>query len=367
MMVHVCLVSAQATPNLAPLRDAQLKPNAVILLASEDMQQQAIWLQQAMQLSGVRATVKPVRDPWNPAWLRNDLEAALDGVAQQALMLNATGGTKPMSIALTQWFSERGLPVFYVRPDVGSIIWLSANVSAPPAMGYGLKLPQFLCAYGVQSKPPQRQTVDAVLHQLTCTIIAQGAAWFPAMRQLNALAFQAMNGLQARLEHKPSQPLHALLALLEQHQYIQRHDRTVRFTDESARAWLNGGWLETHVMAEIQALHCANTAIHDVAQGLEVSYGDVRNELDVALLCRNQLYVIECKTRQSKENKPEQVYKLDSIAGRIGGVRASGMLISYQQLPAATEQRAKDMGIRHCSGTDLAHLQRSVSQWLRLS
>jgi hypothetical protein len=161
MTIHVCLVSAQATPNLAPLRDAQLKPQAVILLASKDMQQQATWLQQAMKRSGVAATVHAVRDPWSPALLRQDLEAAVHGVEYASLMLNATGGTKPMSIAFTQWFNERGLPVFYVRPDVGTVIWLNGEDDAATAMGYGLKLPQFLCAYGVQSQAPQRQVVDA--------------------------------------------------------------------------------------------------------------------------------------------------------------------------------------------------------------
>ena len=44
-IIHLCLVSAQATPNLTPALDPAIRPRRVILLVSPDMRRRADWLE----------------------------------------------------------------------------------------------------------------------------------------------------------------------------------------------------------------------------------------------------------------------------------------------------------------------------------
>ena len=54
MKIHVCLVSAQAAPNLLPALDPALKPEKVILVVSSKMRAQAEALSKVLQEVGVR-------------------------------------------------------------------------------------------------------------------------------------------------------------------------------------------------------------------------------------------------------------------------------------------------------------------------
>jgi len=107
--------------------------------------------------------------------------------------------------------------------------------------------------------------------------------------------------------------------------------------------------------------------IHDLAQGLMVKRGNVKNELDVVFLNDNSLHIIECKTGNLKKEKGvggQVVYKLDSLTDNLGGLRARSMLVSLRQLKPTDQERAKQAGIRVCSGPSLKNLQSEICQWL---
>ena len=105
--------------------------------------------------------------------------------------------------------------------------------------------------------------------------------------------------------------------------------------------------------------------VEDVCMGIEVSRqtgrGPVKNELDVAFLADNRLYVIECKTRHWRgtgEDGPgaEALYKLDSLKDLLGGLQARAMLVSYRDLPDPDRRRAGDLGIEVCAGGQVKRL-----------
>ena len=110
MLTQLCLVSAQATPNLTPALDPATRPRRVILLVSPDMHAKAEWLEQVLRPRGVRVDRWPIDDAWDVEGVQSRLLELLDrerdAMEAGAIALNATGGTKPMSIAAYEVFRE---------------------------------------------------------------------------------------------------------------------------------------------------------------------------------------------------------------------------------------------------------------------
>lgn len=161
-----------------------------------------------------------------------------------------------------------------------------------------------------------------------------------------------------------------LLDRLERLGLIAAGRESLQFTDEAARFFVNGGWLEQHVFAVANGLRKSEPAVQDVARGLQIQWrlGGSRNEIDVALLARNRLHLIECKTRvfrNKNENAGAQaLYKLDSLSEAMGGLQARALLVSYHRLSQAEAQRAKDLGVAVIQGRELTDLEARLRRWL---
>ena len=114
--------------------------------------------------------------------------------------------------------------------------------------------------------------------------------------------------------------------------------------------------------------------VQDKAIGLEVVHEatGTQNELDIAFMARNRLFVIECKTAridkpQSSGGKPrpakanDTLFKLAENCSRIGGLGAKGMLVSYRALNDPEMRLAKALGIAVVVGQETAQLPKNSS------
>ena len=99
------------------------------------------------------------------------------------------------------------------------------------------------------------------------------------------------------------------------------------------------------------------------------SAGHARNEIDVAALVHNRLYLIECKTRSMQGDSDaagpgaETLYKLDSLTA-LGGLNTRGMVVSYQPLKQWDRQRADDLRIKVVEGGQLRNLDGHLANWI---
>jgi len=118
-----------------------------------------------------------------------------------------------------------------------------------------------------------------------------------------------------------------------------------------------------------------SAGIQDIGRSIEVERlhknQPVRNEIDVALLKDNRLYLIECKTKVFNGNHAvhsegaQTLYKLDTLKDLLGGLQARAMLISFTQPKKHDLQRAGDLGIAVCSHRDLLNLKEKLRAWIR--
>lgn len=378
---HVMLVSRQPSPNLIPALDPRLKPRAVVMLVTPDMVQQGDWLRDVLQPAGIKVSQVTLPDPYDVPAMRDQVLNVVSDREAESLVLNATGGTKLMAIAAYEVFSSAGLPVFYVHPDEDRLIWLYPYDKPTFTLANQIRLPVFLRAHGTTVVDrPAHYGVQQVVRDLAKTLVLNVATFQSALRTLNFLAATAANSPQLRskpLGHALRDPhLGALLEQFKSAELLTIEQDCLRFADESARFFANGGWLEQYVYSVVQSLKAETTVIQDIGRGLDVTRSQkgqpVKNELDVVFLARNRLYIVECKTRQFKDEKgpvgagpgAEALYKLEALRGLLGGLQAKAMLVSYQPLTNDVLDRARNYRIKTCDGAQLDQLGEQLQAWM---
>ena len=164
-------------------------------------------------------------------------------------------------------------------------------------------------SYGFElTQKPARPQATAAQQTLTQNLTQQVDSLKDALADLNWLAQNAEEhrNLSVQLDARQldSRSLDVLLRDFERAQALTLKGDRIQFASEAMRDFVKGGWLELHV---IQAVHevTGSLNIRDKAMGLEVQdqATQTRNELDIAFMARNRLFVIECKT--ARIDKPQ--------------------------------------------------------------
>ncbi|RIZ68534.1 MAG: DUF1887 family protein [Methylococcales bacterium] len=372
---HLILVSAQAVPNITPVLDERFKPREVVLLVSPDMTLRAEWLEQIYHKRGVKSRRWLIDDAYDIEHIRYRVLELLNEYEDGSLALNATGGTKPMSIAAYEEFRDPPRPIFYVHPEEDRVIWLYPSKQAGHDLADRIKLPEFLQAYGA-TMTAQGDTlgVPAAYRDLTDEIITRIAYYSKALGSLNYLAQQATGSLSVELNAQQAKDnfLADLIALFSDNKLLRLEKNRLIFATEQDRFYVNGGWLEQHVYGQ-----CLNikkqTGIQDIGRSVQVDRQHqgkpVRNELDITFLKDNRLYIIECKTKRFSAKDQgagaDTLYKLDTLKDLLGGLQAKSMLISFTQPNVYDVQRAGDLKIALCCHKELPYLTDKLLAWIK--
>ena len=382
MKTHICLVSAQAAANLLPALDSSLKPGKVVLVVTAKMQLQADHLTKVFKENAIKVERLELGNEQDFHQTANELLELAARLEGEAAVLNITGGTKLMSVAAQHVAETSGWRMFYVDADSDQVIWLERDQTAPQPLQQQLRLRHYLQSYGFSftGKPDRAQPTPAQ-QELTQTLVLNAGNLEDAISNLNALAQDAENlsSLSVQLNAWPQRDpisLKVLLRDFENAHALSLSGDTIHFGSEAQRDFVKGGWLEQHA---IQAVHQVTGAlgIRDKAVGLEVidDASQTRNELDIAFIARNRLFVIECKTAridkpQGNADRPappkanDTLFKLAENCRRIGGQATRGMLVSYRKLGEPELRLARALNIEVVSGADIARLTEKLKKWV---
>lgn len=380
IQTHVILVSGQPTPNITPALDPEIKPKHIIMLVSPDMARRADWLRAVLRPAGVTVSQIRIENAYDIEAIREQLFTFVTEYGHESLALNVTGGTKPMAIAAYEVFRTADQPIFYVHPEQDRLIWMHPAGRPPRELANRIKLKGFFQAHGAQlSERPANFGMPERLRKLAEGLVRHIDKYQNALRTLNWAAMSAeQNESLVSDQLRPGQiereDFKALLGWFESADVVMARQGRLHFADEPARFFANGGWLEQHVYSLIQSLKSEIKGIQDIGRGLEVERQNgterIRNELDVAFLAENRLYTVECKTRQFRDDietggaGADAIYRLDALSNLLGGLQAKAMLVSYQPLSTAIQDRARAYGILTCAGPELKTLKETLRRWI---
>lgn len=366
------IVSEQAAPNLLPALDPGLKPTEAVLFVTQKMRQRAPGLELVLSEAGIRTSRREIGDEHDFGNLQNAFLDFASTRSDQCIALNVTGGTKLMALAAQSVAVTAGWRIFYVDVDTDEIIWLGGEPRRQ-RLTQQLRLRHYLRGYGFElPEAIERPQSSQRHHDLLRTLIVQVGSLERPLAQLNWLAQQAEERRRLDVTLTPEQldsrSLDALLRIFQEAGVLAVEGRTLAFTNAEERDFAKGGWLETHVYRTVSDL-TRELGLRDKAANLVVvDDRGVKNELDVVLLARNRLFVIECKTaRMDRPEAPkanDTLFKLSEICRRVGGLGARGMLASYRQVGEAERQLAAALRIELVCGGELTQLGRRIVQWV---
>jgi Card1-like, endonuclease domain len=371
--VQVVLVSAQAAPNLLAALDPAMKPGEAVLMVSGKMAARADDLEAVLREAGVKTTRIPIPDEHDYAKLENSLLELASEREGQSIALNVTGGTKLMALAFLSVAQAYGWPAFYVDADTDEVIWLGKG-RGRHKLSQQLRLTHYLRGYGFALKhgvtrPQPSQRHNALLR----TLVMQVGSLEQPLSQLNWLAQKSEESGTLSVELSPrqldSRGLDTLLRNFADAGVLRLQGDTLVFSGEDARDFSKGGWLEQHVYRTVCDVS-GDLAIRDKAANLlVVDANGVENELDIAFMASNRLFVVECKTaRMDKPEAPkanDTLFKLAEICRRVGGLGTRGMLASYRPLRDSEKNLARALNIELVCGTELARLDEKLKIWVR--
>lgn len=373
---HLCLVSNQLLPNYFPVLEPGIQASTATLTYSKGMEKKFECLKKVLEEHQVKVEKLEITNEYDFDSLEKEFSAWLEKHENENLVLNVTGGTKPMAIVAQELFRIAGKPIFYVDIEKDNIRWLD------PATGkweIRKQLERQINLMTMLRLHDRRigsfiQYFDRQDWLKAASVIASHAEeWNKAISELNKTP--KSDTLSLRVNHEQNTRDVAgwreLIDTLVQYKVVNcqhlagrvspasdgegRKVTVLSFCSEDARHFACGGWLEAYLFSELIALYrVKNQTLKRDMIALNAKLENVNgtgNEMDVLLVVDRKLFAFECKTGVIGNNAP---YKLDSLSNKLGGLRAKGILVSYQMLSDTEKARCRELKLDYLEANDLA-------------
>ncbi|WP_172202825.1 CRISPR-associated protein Csx16 [Niveibacterium sp. COAC-50] len=314
------------------------------------------------------------------------------------IILNATGGTKLMSAGFVNVLGPVG-EVIYCDTENDRLEYLQPSSLRPVALPADLlEVESLLAAQGLKATTIQSRAAGwkgraEGRRHVAKSLIELAVANPGALGWINGNsnpAFSAPRGYKGDRDRffeptvrfpKDSKPFAAVKRALNEMAdagLLSWTDEAVTYTSRDAAVFVGGGWIEEWVGLEVADL-CKRKGISDGhwAVGVKVLPVDAAfdekkslNELDLVVVWRNRLLVVECKTSRAVDNNSENqtmVNKLEAIGHYVGGPFSTKWLATavpiHDQLAL---QRCNQFNVRIVDAKGLKKFASLVAEWMQL-
>ena len=378
--LHLCIATGQNLANLIPA--LQCSAREVWILQTPSMRASAARLASALKARGL-ATTRIDFDDNDVTALHSQAEAIAGRLGRRLVAINLTGGTKLMTLALTETLElalatgEGSLPPHLVYTDTvhARLDWLRPAAGSEPMQDI-LRINDVLLAQGYRRQDGTGGAEDA--HWLRTAEERRAVSAFIGQHSralgrffgtLNGLARRALDP-QGRLrepaqqfEFAPGGKAAELLRIARDAGLVSwNSDTSLNFLSSDSASYLGGGWVEEYVGLKISGARPSEWAprlrIRNVDTGST-------NELDAVVVHRNRALVVECKAaRVDGGSTSEWIYKASQLARSVGGALAKALLVSAREFGDADRQRANEYGVDVLCAGDLAELSDYLRRWM---
>jgi hypothetical protein len=355
------IASGQSDPLILPFLSADIECKELVLLVTKQIEKAgtANNISDTLKPRGIHVTCIALPDPtWDA--MQQTLENELHKHPHKKVAFNANGGTKPMTLAAYEYCYNNDIPVFYV--DGNRLDWLYDNndkTLIPIKIEHSLSIDSYLLSHGYEISEKESPLNSAPLKEMVARWVTNPETHL--VSALNNIAARG-NKNQLRIELKDyeqgyDKPVYELIEDLENNSLLNIEDNAVKFVSEDARFFANGGWYELHLLKLLESINAryfdgkgkvlSGFTLRPIKTKKTVDT-KLKNEIDVAYILNNRLYLFECKTANlsKKSGRAEEaVYKLGAVLKDIGGINAKGFIVSYHKIQQHDKDRAGLFGI----------------------
>lgn len=345
----IALISDQRMQNVIPiLQDGAAYGELVLVLSKERStgmphHKYRKATDDLIAVLGSRLKVNPSDkfvDPYNI----EDVARAVSSLIPQNtgadnIVVNISGGTKPMAIGALRAAHKAGVACLYTNTEDGEILWLFPDglTKSDPIQVQGLDVPLYIRAYGeevISSRKVEElneiQKASAQVIGEQHTVIYQKVI-VPVTSAIKG-ARKNGSGFPITCKVTPTRRQRQNIEQLARNGLWEWHQDTeeIVVTQKSNADFLNGGWVEVYVAMQLQQTNLFD----DVRLNIELK--GVEGEIDVAAVSNGKLVLFECK---SNVQQSQQLSKLDSFRRRLGGPYAQAY---YARASAAYASRIRE-------------------------
>jgi hypothetical protein len=328
MRVLLCLLSDQHVPNLLSVH--HYKPDQLVLVESTAMAKKKAShnFLNALKIGGLdygnRIHIEPLDAEDNLSTIRKVLQTAYGRFPSGEWIANATGGTKPMSIATHEFFKARGGKVIYTNVSRPALLMNLEN-GETEIISHQLTIKEFLAGYGFESRKADSKIAEA---ESRAQAWAESATLL-ARRCSNTEVLVLDDNERKKARDKGIELANDRFAFpCERLRRIWLKDSPSQKLNKYQAEFLTGGWLEVFFWNLLQQ-HAEPLGIWDVRLGLEVGRcGDQSgNDFDVSFMHDYGLSMIECKSgSQDHDPGTDILYKVEAVTRQFRALRVRSYL-----------------------------------------
>jgi len=375
-VTHICLIGDDPSANLTPLADHTIPSSRLVIAHLANQESAALALKSIAKTRGLQVDTWELPDSIETEVIKLSFIELFEreSKSEEQIWLNASNGTRQQVLSAYEIARSYEIPIFIVEPTYDAICWLYPEGRELTPIKDKIKLHEFFQVNECTLVSQQNQRgISKQIREIGNNWLAKANTLNSGLAKLNYLAMVAKEqNLKAKQNASmlSDDSLQWLLEDLERNDLISFNGKTVNFLSEDVRFFCNGGWLEEITFSYIRGLRSEIKTIQDDGHSVEIGRlingKKVCNELDVVALVNNKLYVIECKTKRFENGGgSDTLYKLDSLAERLGGIKATCALVSFYPLTNAEKRRAVELGIEVFSVQELPRLKECLKQWLQ--
>ena len=330
MRTMIALVSDQRMQNVIPILQKGAEYRELILVLSKERtsgEPLERFVNSANDMKAVlcahvaKVTVSDTYvDPYDIEAVRQAIGSLIHNTGEREnLVVNISGGTKPMAIGTFQAAQSASVVSIYTNTEDGELLWLSpdGSVRAERIRVVGLDVPLYIRVYG-ETVASSRTVADLDPREIEwAKIIAENheILYKKIISPLNSRVKDARkkgSGPPFHYKVKPTRRQRAaILRLAEAGLWSWDDDAgEIIVADQSSAKFLDGLWVEVYAAIQLQETGCFD----DVR--LNVTLEGVEGEMDVVAVSNGKIVLIECK---SNVKRSEQLNKLDAFRRRLGG------------------------------------------------
>jgi hypothetical protein len=337
----ISLVSEQTVPNILAIW--HFRPQKLLFVSSKAMENKHKVIDIIGTLShresgfyqlDINAEVIIVAEDSLYDGLRK-LEQWIQGRDDQTFIVNLTGGTKMMSIAVFEIFKKYKSRMIYIPINKSEFISLFPISSPEPSipLTHRLKVHEYLCAYGLATVNDDKVTRNA----LSAKHLKDDAAWivehYIELKDLLSHIGQMLREYRKRKLFNFSTDFNIENDIqsdfFKRFSFKQNSSTYSKVMDKDDIAFFTGGWLEIFCYNCVADL--CGCGVDDAVININIKNNrGSENEFDVMFTSQNALYFIECKSLEQNHVKQfgvQSMYKIGALQKEFG-LRVQSYLVT---------------------------------------
>jgi hypothetical protein len=338
-------MSEQTTPNFLFTKEKIQLGDELLFISSKKFEERINWIEKSLDYNNCVSNRivfdKPdTEEHWQE--MVSFLQKKIPG--DRSYIVNLTGGTKYMTLAVHSVFSKmKNVEFYYIPFPKNSILKIESNDVSP--LQTRININEYLTTFHV-SFNHKDITKKKEYTEKYFQYFVKGKLVFELINTLRSYRNYNIDIEKRETEdgttQKPQLP--GLSVFLADIQFpLQNKGKLSKYEIQ----YITGGWFEEYIYNKIEE----EIKPDDIKLGVNITRSNRQiqnNDLDVVFTYENKLFVIECKTGiDGKGMFNETVYKATAIKNVLLGLSANTFIFSLSNDDEQLTETAKVMGIEY--------------------